>query len=226
MSCPMSVRTLLEGWCEDVPELVITGLALDSRRVGRGQAFVAVAGAQAHGMAFARQAESRGAAIVLHDGLAEVPMLGIPALAVPGLGGRLSSLGARFYHNPSERLVVAGVTGTNGKTSTACWIGQMLSKAGRRCAVLGTIGSGFAEETLTASALTTPDAISLQREVLRLLRAGADVRVLDELPGACDRGFSDAEHGVGRGAGQRQLPCGCPGCRRYRGIDGRQGPTR
>jgi UDP-N-acetylmuramoyl-L-alanyl-D-glutamate--2,6-diaminopimelate ligase len=90
--------------------------------VGRGEAFVAVAGAQAHGMAFARQAESRGAAIVIHDGLAEVPAgvsagvsaLGIPAVCVPGLGGRLSSLGARYFHNPSERLTVAGVTGTNG----------------------------------------------------------------------------------------------------------------
>ena len=77
MSCPVTVRTLLEGWCEDAPNIVITGLALDSRRVEAGQAFVAVAGGSAHGMAYVRQAVARGASVVLHDaGAAPEAMLG------------------------------------------------------------------------------------------------------------------------------------------------------
>jgi UDP-N-acetylmuramoyl-L-alanyl-D-glutamate--2,6-diaminopimelate ligase len=70
-------------------------------------------------------------------------------------------------------MQVVGVTGTNGKTSTAFWVAQMLSGAGRRCAVLGTVGSGFPGAPLADSGLTTPDAIALQREVLRLGDAGA-----------------------------------------------------
>ena len=190
MSCPMSVRTLLEGWCEDVPELVITGLALDSRRVGRGQAFVAVAGAQAHGMAFARQAESRGAAIVLHDGLAEVPMLGIPALAVPGLGGRLSSLGARFYHNPSERLVVAGVTGTNGKTSTAHYIAQAWQRSDGAAGLIGTVGYGRLGALNTAN-MTTPDPISLQGMLSDCIDQGVEKVAMEVSSHALDQGRCD-----------------------------------
>ena len=119
MSCPMSVQTLLEGWCDSLPDVVISGIELDSRRVREGQAFLAVGGASTHGMAHAAQAQARGARVIIHDGEAEVPPLGIPAVTVPGLAGLLSSIGARFYHSPSDHLTIAGVTGTNGKTSTA-----------------------------------------------------------------------------------------------------------
>ncbi len=153
-------------------------LRLDSREVVPGDVFVALPSARAGGGDDGRRhlaaARDRGAVAALVDGDGfDGRDAGMPVLPVRGLRQLLGQLAARHYGLPSESLQVVGVTGTNGKTSTACWIGQMLSKAGRRCAVLGTIGSGFAEETLTASALTTPDAISLQREVLRLLRAGA-----------------------------------------------------
>ena len=81
MSCPITVRTLLEGWCESVPDAVITGLALDSRHIEPGQAFVAVDGGRMHGMEFAAQAAARGAVIVIHDGRAEPPAMDIPAVA-------------------------------------------------------------------------------------------------------------------------------------------------
>ena len=95
MSCPMSVQTLLEGWCDTVPDIVVTGIGLDSRRIKPGQAFLAVAGATTHGLAHAAQAEASGAAVVIHDGLAETPPLGIPDVVVPGLGGLLSGIGQR-----------------------------------------------------------------------------------------------------------------------------------
>jgi UDP-N-acetylmuramoyl-L-alanyl-D-glutamate--2,6-diaminopimelate ligase len=64
----MSLQTLLEGWCETVPDVVIDGIGLDSRRVREGQAFIAVAGASTHGIAHAAQAQARGASVVIHDG--------------------------------------------------------------------------------------------------------------------------------------------------------------
>ena len=85
----------------------------------------------------------------------------------------MGSLAAEFYRHPSEHLLSIGVTGTNGKTSSTQWIAQLLTYAGRRCAVIGTVGIGFADEPLNEASLTTPDSVSLQREVRALLDAGA-----------------------------------------------------
>jgi UDP-N-acetylmuramoyl-L-alanyl-D-glutamate--2,6-diaminopimelate ligase len=63
----MSLQTLLEGWCDDVPQLTVQGITLDSRQVRPGMAFIAVEGEQTHGLQFAPQAESAGALVVIHD---------------------------------------------------------------------------------------------------------------------------------------------------------------
>ena len=72
----MSLKTLLEDWCESPPDLIVEGLSLDSRGVQTGDAFIAVAGGLTHGMAFAGEAESKGARVIIHDGLAPLPALG------------------------------------------------------------------------------------------------------------------------------------------------------
>ena len=161
MSCPMSVQTLLEGWCETVPDVIITGIALDSRRVTKGDAFIAAAGATTHGMAHAAQACARGAVVIIHDGKAELPALNVPFVQVAGLGSLVSSIGARFYHSPSDHLVIAGVTGTNGKTSTAHYIAQSWQRVSGDAGIIGTIGYGPLDALQPAS-MTTPDPISLQ----------------------------------------------------------------
>ena len=157
----MSVQTLLEGWCHEVPDVVITGIALDSRRVRAGDAFLAVAGASTHGMAHAAQACDRGAAVIIHDGKAGLPALDVPFVEVPGLGGLMSSLGARFYHSPSDHLLIAGVTGTNGKTSTAHYIAQSWQRSSGDAGIIGTIGYGPLSALKPAN-MTTPDPVSLQ----------------------------------------------------------------
>jgi UDP-N-acetylmuramoyl-L-alanyl-D-glutamate--2,6-diaminopimelate ligase len=190
MSCPMTVRTLLEDWCDVVPDVVINGLGLDSRRIEPGEAFVAVGGAQAHGMAYAALAAARGGVIVIHDGRAEVPLLDIPAVAVPGLERRLSELGARFYHNPSEQLVVAGVTGTNGKTSTAHFIAQAWHRSSGDAGLIGTIGYGPLD-ALKSSRLTTPDPISLQGMLADCIEQGVEKVAMEASSHALDQGRCD-----------------------------------
>jgi len=152
-------------------------LQLDSRRVEPGDVFVAMPGAVAgsdDGRRYLQTARSRGAvaALVEAEGF-DGADAGLPVLPVPSLRRVLGQLAARYYGLPSDSLQVVGVTGTNGKTSTAYWIAQMLSRAGTRCAVIGTVGSGFPGDSLADAALTTPDAPALQREVLRLREAGA-----------------------------------------------------
>ena len=149
----------------------------DSRRIEAGDVFVALPGAVAggdDGRRYLQAARGRGAAAALveAEGFAGADA-GLPVLPVRQLRRVLGDLAAQYYGRPSESMQVVGVTGTNGKTSTAYWIAQTLSRAGRQCAVLGTVGSGFPGESLADSTLTTPDAIALQREVLRLHEAGA-----------------------------------------------------
>lgn len=190
MSCPMSLSTLLEDWCESVPALVIEGLGLDSRSISAGQGFIAVAGEKTHGLEHAVQAEARGATVVIHDGLAAVPVLGIPAVRVPGLGQRLSSLGARFYHAPSNHLTVAGVTGTNGKTSTAHFIAQSWQRTSADAGLIGTIGYGPLNQLKPAS-MTTPDPISLQAVLSECIDLGVEKVAMEVSSHALDQGRCD-----------------------------------
>jgi UDP-N-acetylmuramoyl-L-alanyl-D-glutamate--2,6-diaminopimelate ligase len=186
----MSVQTLLEGWTGNVPDVVVTGLAMDSRRVRPGDAFLAVSGGMTHGMAHVAQAESLGAGVVIHDGLAEVPELGIPAVAVPALGKLLSSVGARFYHNPSDQLTVVGVTGTNGKTSTAHYIAQSWQRTSGDAGIIGTIGYGPLK-SLRAANMTTPDPISVQAMLSGCIDDGVEKMAMEVSSHALDQGRCD-----------------------------------
>lgn len=190
MSCPMSVRTLLEGWCETVPDLTVTGIELDSRRVQSGHAFLAVAGSSTHGMKYVQQAIAKGASIVIHDGLAEMPEAGIPSVAVPGLGHLLSAIAARFYHSPSDHLTIAGVTGTNGKTSTAHFIAQAWQRASGDAGTIGTIGYGPVGRLKPAN-MTTPDPISLQAMLSDCLDQGVEKLSMEVSSHALDQGRCD-----------------------------------
>jgi UDP-N-acetylmuramoyl-L-alanyl-D-glutamate--2,6-diaminopimelate ligase len=190
MSCPVTVRTLLEGWCESMPEVVITGLSLDSRKVRPGQAFVAVAGSRGHGMDHALEAVARGAVIVLHDGSAAVPELDVPTVEVPALEGRLSALRARFFHHPSDDLTVVGVTGTNGKTSTAHFIAQAWQRTSGDAGLIGTVGCGRMG-SLRKADMTTPDPISLQGMLAECLDLGLEKVAVEVSSHALDQGRCD-----------------------------------
>jgi UDP-N-acetylmuramoyl-L-alanyl-D-glutamate--2,6-diaminopimelate ligase len=154
-------------------------LRLDSRTVRPGDVFVAVAGGTSDGRQHLGDAMARGAAGALVDADGWKGAAGsVPLRAVPHLHRQLGSLAAEYYGRPSEGLTSVGVTGTNGKTSCSQWIAQVLTREGRRCAVIGTVGSGF-PGALEASDLTTPDPVSLQREVRRLLDAGAQALAME-----------------------------------------------
>ena len=98
--------------------MVISGLALDSRRVRRGDAFLALRGSQGHGIQFAASAVQRGAQVVLAEApVVDVAELDVPVLWIDHLHQQVSEIAARFHDRPSESLRVLGITGTNGKTS-------------------------------------------------------------------------------------------------------------
>jgi UDP-N-acetylmuramoyl-L-alanyl-D-glutamate--2,6-diaminopimelate ligase len=157
-----TLQDLLEGWVREAPEVRLTGMSLDSRKIHAGDAFVAVQGMHNHGLEFARSAVTAGAVAVIHDGLQNPPALAVPSIRINGLGNRLGELASRFFAAPSELMTIAGVTGTNGKTSVAHFLAQSWQRVDGRAGMVGTLGYGPVGE-LRRGARTTPDALQLQR---------------------------------------------------------------
>jgi UDP-N-acetylmuramoyl-L-alanyl-D-glutamate--2,6-diaminopimelate ligase len=161
--------------------LIIHGLSADSRALRAGDAFVAYPGAIADGRRYIDEAIARGAAAVLweREGFSWDDAWRVPNIAVDGLRSLVGEIAHEVYGRPSEKLWLAGVTGTNGKTSCSQWIAQALNALGRKTAVIGTLGSGFPAAPggepsagLARSLNTTPDAIELQRRLAEFVRAG------------------------------------------------------
>ncbi|MBX3704267.1 MAG: UDP-N-acetylmuramoyl-L-alanyl-D-glutamate--2,6-diaminopimelate ligase [Steroidobacteraceae bacterium] len=192
MSAAMPLDALLAGMAE-APPLAVAGLALDSRAVGGGDAFVALQGASRHGLDHAADAVARGACAVLYDpeesGARAIPDQ-VPCIAVRALRGRLGAIADRFYGAPSSHLAVAGVTGTNGKTTCAWLLAGAVARLARRGAYLGTLGAGFPPD-VGGAALTTPDVITLHRQLRALADAGATHVAMEVSSHALDQGRVD-----------------------------------
>jgi UDP-N-acetylmuramyl-tripeptide synthetase len=168
-------------------------LRIDSREVARGDVFLALPGRRDDGRRHVVDAVARGAAaVVIEDPGAGGQACGVPLLQVAHLVPQLGQIGAIFYREPTAQLLMIGVTGTNGKTSSCHWIAQVLTACGRRCAVIGTVGSGFTDALRTDSTLTTPDAIGLQRQARTLADAGAQALAMEVSSIGLDQGRADA----------------------------------
>jgi len=155
-------------------------LRIDSREVGRGDVFLALPGRRDDGRLHVADAVARGAAAVVTESTdGDEPVCAVPMLQVERLTAQLPAIGAAFYRDPTARLLTIGVTGTNGKTSCSHWIAQVLTACGRRCGVIGTVGSGFPDALASDATLTTPDAVGLQRQARALLDAGAQALAME-----------------------------------------------
>ncbi|HVV69419.1 MAG TPA: UDP-N-acetylmuramoyl-L-alanyl-D-glutamate--2,6-diaminopimelate ligase [Gammaproteobacteria bacterium] len=153
----------------------ITGLSSDSRETKPGDLFIACAGPINERWHYIEQAISRGAIAALIDTEMVDPSqkpASIPIIPVPDLIDKVGFIAARFYGEPSEDMQIIGITGTNGKTSCSQFIARALQQAGMQCGVMGTLGSGFPDD-LTPGSLTTPDPITLQRQLAHLKQRGA-----------------------------------------------------
>jgi UDP-N-acetylmuramoyl-L-alanyl-D-glutamate--2,6-diaminopimelate ligase len=151
-------------------------LCADSRHVQTGDVFVALKGARVDGRKFIAQSIAQGAVAVIadaDDGFTTPVACGdTPLIAVPELGRLIGEVASHVLDHPSRKLWLAGVTGTNGKTSVSQWIAQSLNQLGERCGVIGTLGNGL-PGALVDSLNTTPDAISLQARLAALVDQGA-----------------------------------------------------
>jgi len=142
----------------------VTGIAFDSRRAGPGNVFVALKGIRADGASFAREAISQGALAIISEQAAP-PDPHVPWTTVHDARLALALLAAAFYGHPSTRMQVVGITGTNGKTTTAHLVASIFEFAGVRCGILGTVGHSIAGE-IREAIHTTPEAPDVQALLL------------------------------------------------------------
>ena len=155
-------------------DVEITGIATDSRAVNPGELFVAVPGANNHGMTFVPAALERGAVAVCGTG----PVPGVPTLLSGNPRRALAALAAAFHGFPAHELPLIGITGSLGKTSTALLLEGALRVSGMHPGVIGSLGIRFDGESRDTG-MTTPEATEIHGSLRRFVDAGAGVAVME-----------------------------------------------
>jgi UDP-N-acetylmuramoyl-L-alanyl-D-glutamate--2,6-diaminopimelate ligase len=156
-------------------KLDVTGVANDSRKVTKGDLFVALPGTQADGAQFIADAVAKGAVAVLTQKPAPA---GCPVYLVPSTPKALALVAANFYKKPAAELTLIGITGTNGKTTTAYVTESICAAGGASTGLLGTIQYRYGGTTLVPTH-TTPDALELHALLRKMVDAGTDTVVME-----------------------------------------------
>ncbi len=167
----MNLNDLLADYITDdkFNDITITGLSLDSRSIKKNNLFIAIKGETVNGIEFINNAIEKGAAAVLWEADAAIEAIkinwrktsadiNVPIIAIENLSQLLGEFADSFFESPSKQISVCGITGTNGKTSCADFIAQMIS-VDEPCGLLGTLGKGVYPD-LKETGYTTPDAIT------------------------------------------------------------------
>jgi UDP-N-acetylmuramoyl-L-alanyl-D-glutamate--2,6-diaminopimelate ligase len=190
---------LTAGLLDAPASLEVSDVTLDSRAATAGALFLACRGRGHHGAEFAAEAVARGARAVLYEPFPGAPELIAAGLKASGVGARevfvapvphlsrhVGSIADRFFGQPSQALTVAGITGTNGKTTCAWLLAQALTRSGRRAAYLGTLGFGFTD-ALAATEHTTADAVTVHRRLAAMRDLGAEAASMEVSSHALDQ---------------------------------------
>ena len=163
-------KVSLTGTIGDMDQKV-NKLAFDSRKVDEKDVFVAIAGTQVDGHAFIPTAIEKGASVIVCEQLPEDIQEGITYVTVAHSTKALGIMAANYYENPSEKLKIVAVTGTNGKTTTATLLYQLYIEMGYQVGLISTVENRISDQVVPATH-TTPDALSLQELLKKMVAAG------------------------------------------------------
>ncbi len=192
---PVLLSELFAGLMEGLPATPVKGMTSNSNAAVDGGLFLAFRGVQAHGLEYLPQALAAGVAFVAWEPEADLaePELpdGVLGFAVPGLGNAAGLLADRFFAMPSAAMQVSGITGTNGKTTTAWLVAQAMQSLDVDAAYMGTLGYGRIDQVLEHSSLTTPGVIGVHRRLRELSDSGARYVALEASSHGLDQGRLD-----------------------------------
>ena len=158
-------------------DVEITGITNDSRKVRPGYLYVAIKGYKADGHNFIKKSLECGAQAIVSEEKLSLDT-SIPQIVVRNTRKALSSLSCCFYNNPSQKINVVGVTGTNGKTTTTFLTKSIIEKAGYEAGLIGTINYQIGEKMITAQE-TTPESVELQRLIAEMVEAKIKFAVME-----------------------------------------------
>ena len=158
-------------------DIDITGINIDSRKIESGHLFVAMRGTQVDGHQFIPKAIEKGAAAVLCEEIAE-PVEGVTYIKVADCEDSVGPVATTFYGDPTSKLKLVGVTGTNGKTTIATLLYNMFRKMGHKCGLLSTV-CNYVDDEAYPTDHTTPDPIELNRLLAKMVEAGCDYAFME-----------------------------------------------
>jgi UDP-N-acetylmuramoyl-L-alanyl-D-glutamate--2,6-diaminopimelate ligase len=171
-----SLLSSLQGYeLHGFRDVEVSGISYDSRQIQSGYLFAGLPGQHHHGIKFLAQAQERGASSVLTDRKIQTEL---PLIVAKDARLALASVSSFFFDQPSTKLKLIGVTGTNGKTTTTYLLQSIFEQASIRCGVLGTIrysGKDFS----SAASLTTPESVDLQKMLANMVREGCGACVME-----------------------------------------------
>ncbi len=156
----------------------ITGVNIDSRRIEKGHLFVAIPGTQTDGHKYIPKAIELGAAAILCEQLPEEQVEGVTYIVVESTESAVGLVATQFFGDPSRKLKLVGVTGTNGKTTIATLLYNMFRKFGHKCGLLSTVCNYIEDEAIPADH-TTPDPIELNRLLAQMVDAGCEYAFME-----------------------------------------------
>ena len=156
----------------------ITGVNIDSRRIEAGHLFVAIPGTQTDGHKYIPKAIELGAAAILCEQMPEEQMDGVTYVVVESTESTVGMVATQFFGDPSRKLKLVGVTGTNGKTTIATLLYNMFRKFGHKCGLLSTVCNYIEGEPIPADH-TTPDPIELNRLLAQMVEAGCEYAFME-----------------------------------------------
>ena len=159
-------------------DIDISGVNIDSRKIQKGHLFVAMRGTQVDGHTFIDKAQDLGASAILCEEVPAELKEGVTYVQVASTEDAVGKVATVFYGNPSTKLKLVGVTGTNGKTTIATLLYNMFRKLGFRCGLLSTVCNYIEGEAVPASH-TTPDPIELNALLARMVEAGCEYAFME-----------------------------------------------
>ncbi len=178
----------------------VYGIALDSRKVKKGDLFIALKGFNSSARAYVPQAIANGAVAVLVESDQTVVSIcedgDSVELFIPELKRHVGKIADRFFGSPSTHMKVIGVTGTNGKTSVSQYLASVLGGLGEKTGIIGTLGYGLPGE-LKAATHTTPDVVTVQQVLSNLVGLGAEAAAIEVSSHGLDQGRVDNVHFTG-----------------------------
>lgn len=179
-----NLKNLLKIYLDNIPEIFIKRLIINSKKIKLGDLFIALIGYKKDGRDFILEAIENGAIAILAESQGKVEdgyityIKKIPIIYLANISEKLSEIASYFYNNPANKLRLIAVTGTNGKTTTTQLITQWISLLGERIAVMGTLGCGIYKNLIPTN-YTTNNAIKIQEYLYKFVKKKISIIIME-----------------------------------------------